>query len=451
MIVVEVVSNLTSSIVESDKERGYVMNLVALVVGLCSFIGIKWLAKSKSFSFLTIVSLIIGIILGLIFKGQTEYFSVLGTIYVKVISMMVIPLLMVSLIRSISMMESLSALKSIGLKSFFWLLFQTLLAACVGLFLALITGVGKGTHLIAAADYTQKEVPGITQVITDLFSNNLFQSMAEGKVIPVVFFAIMVGIAIVAVDGAGRNVKAFKEWIDSVYIIIYQIVKVLVKLLPYAIIPLIANTIAMSDSSVLKPLLLVIVLTFIGCFFHTFITGGILISVVAKMNPITYFKNIMPAQVMAFSSRSSSGTLPLYVECLTDNVGVSPTIANFVGSLGTTVGMAGCAGVWPVLLGVFAMNATTGSVSVSQAVMLVLLTPLVSLGTAGVPGGGILIATAMFLTMGLPVELVGIFAGIDAFVDMARTMTNVSSSMTAATLVAYSEEAIQNSESTQVV
>lgn len=422
------------------------MNWLTLVVGILSFGIIYFLQKShKSFSLLTIISLMIGIILGFVFKGQTEYLSILGTIYVKVISMMVIPLLMVSLIRSISMMESLKALKSIGLKSFFWLLFQTLLAGMVALVLALVTGVGKGSKLMAAADYTQKEVPGFGQVITDLFSNNLFQSMAEGKVVPVVFFAIMVGIAVVAVDSAGRNVTVFKEWIESLYIIIYQIVKVIIKLLPYAIIPLIADTIAMSDRSVLMPLVLVIVLTFVACFIHTFITGGILLALVAKINPLSYFKKIMPAQIMAFSSRSSSGTLPLYIECLTDRVGVSTTIANFVGSLGTSVGMAGCAGVWPVLLGVFAINATTGSVSMSQGLLLVLLTPLVSLGTAGVPGGGILIATAMFLTMGLPVEFVGIFAGIDAFVDMARTMTNVSSSMTAATLVAQSEKQINPS------
>lgn len=422
------------------------MNWLTLVVGILSFGIIYFLQKShKSFSLLTIISLMIGIILGFVFKGQTEYLSILGTIYVKVISMMVIPLLMVSLIRSISMMESLKALKSIGLKSFFWLLFQTLLAGMVALVLALVTGVGKGSKLMAAADYTQKEVPGFGQVITDLFSNNLFQSMAEGKVVPVVFFAIMVGIAVVAVDSAGRNVTVFKEWIESLYIIIYQIVKVIIKLLPYAIIPLIADTIAMSDRSVLMPLVLVIVLTFVACFIHTFITGGILLALVAKINPLSYFKKIMPAQIMAFSSRSSSGTLPLYIECLTDRVGVSTTIANFVGSLGTSVGMAGCAGVWPVLLGVFAINATTGSVSISQGLLLVLLTPLVSLGTAGVPGGGILIATAMFLTMGLPVEFVGIFAGIDAFVDMARTMTNVSSSMTAATLVAQSEKQINPS------
>ncbi|MGY3766968.1 dicarboxylate/amino acid:cation symporter [Vagococcus vulneris] len=421
------------------------MNFAALIATVICFVIIYLLRHklNKSFSFLTIVALVLGIILGFIFKGETTYVAVLGTIYVKVISMMVIPLLMVSLIRSIYRMESLASLKSIGLKSFFWLLFQTILAAIVGLILALGTNLGKGSHLTQIANYEPKNVPHVTQVITDLFSGNLFQSMAEGNVIPIVFFSIIVGIAVVVVRGDGRNVKSFIDFIDACHIIIYQLVKVIIKLLPYAIIPLMADSLATSDSSMLKPLLLVIALTFISCFFHTFVTGSILISVVGKMNPIKYFKAIMPAQIMAFTSRSSSGTLPLYIECLTQRVGVSENIANFVGSIGTSVGMAGCAGIWPVLLGVFALNSTTGTVTIAQAIMLVCLTPLVSLGTAGVPGGGILIATALFITMGLPVEIVGIFAGIDAFVDMARTMTNVSSSMTSATLVAASEHAIE--------
>lgn len=418
------------------------MNFLALFVGFISFGIIYFLSKKKSFSFLTVIALGLGVVIGLFFKGNTDYLSIFGTIYVKVISMMVIPLLMVSLIRSIYKMESIQALKSIGLKTFFWLLFQTFLAGIVGLFLALITNLGKGSQLSLVQGFTEKEIPPFTQVITDLFSSNLFQSMAEGKVIPIVFFSIIIGIAVVVVRGDGRDVQAFMSFIDACHILIYQIVKVIIKLLPYAIVPLMANTLATSDTSVLKPLILVIILTFIGCFVHTFITGGLLITFVAKMNPVAYFKKIMPVQIMAFTSRSSSGTLPLYVDCLTNKVGVSETIANFVGSLGTSVGMAGCAGVWPVLLGVFAINATTGSVSLSQAILMVCLTPLVSLGTAGVPGGGILIATALFITMGLPVEIVGIFAGIDAFVDMARTMANVSSSMTAATLVAKSEQAI---------
>ncbi|GAF40884.1 hypothetical protein FC83_GL001500 [Agrilactobacillus composti DSM 18527 = JCM 14202] len=337
-------------------------------------------------------------------------------------------------------MKSLSELKSIGGKSIFWLLFQTLLAAIVGMTIAVVSGIGQGSHLSIVAGFKAAKIPPFTQVITDLFSNNLFASMAEGKVIPVVFFAIIVGIAVVALSGKHEGAMVtFKKFIDDCHAIVYAIIRVVISLLPYSIICLMADTMGTSDLNALKPLVTIILLAFVGCFFHVFVTDSLLLRFVGKLSPIRFFKGVMPAQVMAFSSRSSSGTLPLYVTCVTKNVGVPENIANFVGSLGTTVGMSGCAGVWPPLLAVYAIHSMGGQVSLAQAIVIILLCPIISLGTAGVPGGGIMLATAMFVTLGPPVGLISIFAGIDAFVDMARTMTNVTSSMVASTLVAKSE------------
>lgn len=337
-------------------------------------------------------------------------------------------------------MNSLDELKSIGLKTVFWLLFQTLLAATVTVALALLTNLGKDSTLSFEGEYIAKEIPPFTQVITDLFSNNIFKSMADGKLIPVVFFAIIIGIASVSLNSSAPEIiKPFKDLITAMHKIINKIVDAIIGFLPFAIVAFLANTVAKNDLKSLMPLMMVIVLTFISCFIHTYITGGLLIAFVAKLNPIKYFKKILPAQTMAFTTQSSSGTIPVYVHCITKKVGVSSAIANFVSSIGTTVGMAGCAGVWPTLLAIFAYNALGMDLSFIQCATLIILTPIVSLGTAGVPGGGVLLATAMFIILGLPLEFVGIFAGIDALVDMARTTANVSSSMTSATLVAKSE------------
>ncbi|MFC6323831.1 dicarboxylate/amino acid:cation symporter [Companilactobacillus baiquanensis] len=424
------------------------MNLTTLLVSLVACYFIYVLNKKTNFTFTSVVALIVGIVIGLIFKGDTSYVAVLGTIYTRVISMMVIPLLMVSLIKSIYSMQSLKQLKKIGSKSLFWLLFQTLLAAIVGAALAVGSGIGKGSHLSVVNGFKVEKIPKFTEVITDFFSDNLFTSMAEGKVIPIVFFSIIVGIAVVALSSKRpKSMKTFKAFIDDCHDIVYQIIRVIIKFLPYSIIFLMADTIGTSDAKALMPLVTIIVLAFVGCFFHMYVTDSILLKLVAKRSPVQYFKNIMPAQLMAFSSRSSSGTLPLYVECLTKKEGVSESIANFVGPLGTTVGMSGCAGIWPPLLSIYAMNSLGMNVSLLQVVVIVLLCPVVSLGTAGVPGGGIMLATAMFVTLGLPVELVSIFAGIDAFANMARTTTNVTSSMVAATLVNASENKVAVADS----
>ncbi|MFD1472708.1 dicarboxylate/amino acid:cation symporter [Companilactobacillus mishanensis] len=416
------------------------MNISTLLVCLVACYFIYWLNKKTNFTFTSVVALLIGIVIGIFFKGYTEYAAVLGTIFIRVISMMVIPLLMVSLIKSIYSMKSLHELKSIGGKSIFWLLFQTLLAAIVGAALAIMSGIGTGSHLSIVDGFKVTKIPHFTEVITNLFSANLFTSMAEGQIIPVVFFSIIVGIAVVALSSRKKgSMDTFKSFIDECHDIVYQIIRVIIKLLPYSIIFLMADTIGASDPKALMPLVQIIVLAFVGCFFHIYFTDSLLLKFVGKISPIRFFKNIMPAQLMAFSTRSSSGTLPVYIDCLTKKEHVSENIANFVGPLGTTVGMSGCAGVWPPLLAIYAMNSLGMNVTFTQVLVIILLCPVVSLGTAGVPGGGIMLATALFVTLGLPVEIVGIFAGIDAFADMARTTTNVTSSMVAASLVDASE------------
>jgi Na+/H+-dicarboxylate symporter len=418
-----------------------IWNLGTLAVVLLACYGIYLLQHKSNFTFASVVALVIGIVIGLLFKGHTTYVAVLGTIYTKVISMMVIPLLLVSLIKSIYDMESLKQLKKIGAKSVFWLLFQTLLAAIVGMALALAFGLGRGSHLHIVDGVKLAKIPPFTQVITDLFSNNLFNAMAEGQLIPVVFFAIIVGLAVVTLSSKdSQRMVTFKHFIDDSHAIVYQLIRVIIKFLPYSIICLMADTMSNSDPKALLPLALLILFAFVGCAFHIYVTDSVLLKFVGKVSLRQFFKGIIPAQLMAFSSRSSAGTLPLYVECLTTKVGVSESIANFVGSLGTTMGMSGCAGVWPPLLAVYTIHALGGQVSLTQAIVIVLLCPIVSLGTAGVPGGGIMLATALFVILGLPVSMISIFAGIDAFADMARTTTNVTSSMVAATLVSEDQK-----------
>lgn len=418
------------------------MNLATLAVSCVACWIVYLLLKRIGFGFTSAIALVIGIIIGLIFKGYTSYDAVVGTIYVKTITMMVVPLLLVSLIQSIYSLNSSSRLKRIGGKALFWLLFQTTLAAIVGTVLALVTNLGKGAHLKVVQGVTISKVPPFTKVLTDLFTDNIFNAMAKGQIIPVVFFAVIVGMAVVALveKKGGQTMKTFKAFIDDCHDIVYQIIKVIISFLPYSIIFLMADTMGTANAKAIISLVWIIVLTFIGCLFHMAVTDSVLLKFVGKMSPIKFYKGVFPAQTMAFSTRSSAGTLPLYVQCLTKNLGVSEEVANFVGSLGTAVGMSGCAGIWPPLLAIFTIHSMGGTISFTQALMIIILCPIISFGTAGVPGGGIMLATVMFTTLGLPVGLISIFAGIDSFADMARTTTNVTSSMVASMLVSQSEK-----------
>lgn len=417
------------------------LQILAVVVTFAVCFGLYTVRFKLSFALRAIMALGLGIVLGFIFKGRTEYIGMFGTIFTRTISMMVIPLLLFSLIRSISSMKSMVELRSIGFKSIFWLMFQTFLAAILGTALGYFSGLGRGSNLQIVADVEAKEIPTFSEIITDLFSKNVFNSMAEGKIVPIVIFAIFIGIAVVSISSKkdGKQLTTFKNFIEDGYEIVITIVGKIIEFLPYAIVCLMANTVSGSDAAILKPLVLIIVLTYIGCFIHVYCTGSVLLSTFGKTNPVKFFKSVFPAQVMAFSSTSSVGTLPINVKCLTENLNVRPSIANFVAPLSTTMGMSGCSGIWPSLLAVFALNIMGTPIGFEQIAMIVILCPLISVGTAGVPGGGIMLATALYLAMGLPVEYISIFVAIDSFVDMARTMTNVTCSMIASTIVDRSE------------
>lgn len=207
---------------------------------------------------------------------------------------------------------------------------------------------------------------------------------------------------------------------------------------------LIANAIsrATSAADTIIPLLLLLAVTYLLAFVHTYIFNGVLIAVFAKINPLRFFKKISGAQVTAFTTQSSVGTLPSTIRNLTEYVGVSEEVANFTAPLGTTIGMPGCAGIWPVLLAVFAINALGISYTAGDYIRLVIIALAVSSGTAGVPGTATVTATAVFTAVGLPVEVIILLSPISSIADMARTATNVTAAAVSAAIVARQTDAL---------
>jgi L-cystine uptake protein TcyP (sodium:dicarboxylate symporter family) len=184
----------------------------------------------------------------------------------------------------------------------------------------------------------------------------------------------------------------------------------------------------------------VLILAYVLCGIQLFLVEGVLLKVVGHLNPIKFFQGIWPAAVVAFTSQSSVGTIPVTVNQLTKKLGVNEDIASFVASLGANLGMPGCAGIWPSLLAIFAIHILGIEYTLPQYIFLIALTLIVSAGTVGVPGTATITATAVFTAAGLPVEVIVLVAPISSIVDMARTATNVVGAATAATLVAATEE-----------
>ena len=420
--------------------NGNILEWGSLGVGLIFFAVLYVLEKKHvDFGIRTILATGFGIVVGLLFPGHYTYIAAFGTVYTRVIYSLVVPLLIFSITASLTNLGDSIRLKNIGLKTVFFLLLNTLTAAIITLAISLAFHVGKGFAYEPIVDYQAAEVPTVIDTLVGLFPKNLADHWVQGQVVPIVLFVILVGVAYnkIAVKN-GEKVEPFKKFIDAGNLVMGKVVSIVIGYTPYAVLSLIARQVSKSSVKELLPLLSVLVLVYVICAIQFFAVEGILLKVVGHLSPIKFFQKIWPAAVVAFTSQSSVGTIPVNVTQL-KKLGVNEDVASFGASLGANLGMPGCAGVWPVILAVFAINVLEIPYTPLQYAFLILLSVIVSADTVGVPGTATIVATALFTAAGLPVEVIVLLAPISSIADMARTATNVIGAATATTLVAKTE------------
>lgn len=419
--------------------------LGALALTLVFFGVLYFLDKKKhlDFGILTLLGTGFGIVVGILFKENYTYVAVFGTIYTHVISAMVVPLLLFSITSSITNLGDSIHLKKIGLKSVLFLLLNTLTASVITLIAAVSLKIGTGFAYETVTDYKAKEVPNFLDTLVSLFPQNLASQWSSGAVVPIVAFAIIVAVAYNRAVKTQENIKPFKTFVDAGNKVMGQAVSWIMEFTPYAVLSLIARAVGKSSVADLLPLLGILVLAYALCAVQLFGVESLFIRFVAKLNPIYFLKGIAPAAVVAFTSESSIGTIPVTVRQLTKKLGVNEDVASFTAGLGANLGMPGCAGIWPVLLAVFSINVLGIPYTPVQYAFLIVLALVVSVGTVGVPGTATITATALFAAAGLPVEMIVLLSPISMIVDMARTATNVVGAAESAVLVAKTEGLLQ--------
>lgn len=414
----------------------------ALLLTLAFFALLYYVDRKRQWDFgvRTLLASALGMVVGLTFPGHYTYVAAFGSIYTRVISALVIPLLMFSIVSSITNLGSSIRLKNIGLKTVLFLLLNTLLASVLTLVVSIATGVGSGFTYELATDYQAAEVPSVLDTLIGLFPKNLAEHWANGEVVPLVLFFVLVAIAFNKLNQEhAQQIAPFKAFVDAGNHVMGMVVNVVISFTPYAVLSLIARAVSRSTIADLLPLLGVLVLTYLLCAIQLFAVESILLRVIGKLSPLAFFRKLWPAGVVAFTSQSSIGTIPVTVAQL-KKLGVNEDIASFGASLGANLGMPGCAGIWPVLSAVFAIHVLGLSYSPTQYMFLVVLAMVVAIGSVGVPGTATITTTAVFVAAGLPVEIIFLLAPISSIVDMARTATNVIGAATATTLVAATEE-----------
>ncbi|MDM0981240.1 dicarboxylate/amino acid:cation symporter [Clostridium perfringens] len=416
--------------------------ILAIVLSILATYAIYKIRKiTNKFSFATLTALTLGVVLGIIFKENILFLDTVGKAYMSLIKMIVVPLVVTSLITSIVRLENLDTLKSIGLKTFTVLLGTTGAAALIGIIVASSLNLGQGLRFIWAENFKAREIPGFSKVLIDMLPSNPLAAIVENKIIPIVIFSMFIAIALVIEDNTNKEkAKPFKDFILSAYDIVLRITKMVLRIIPYGAFALIATAAAKNGMNTLMSLIWVILAVYIAAFLQFLFVYTPLISFVARMNPLKFFKGIFPAQVVAFTSQSSYGTLPVTIKSLVEGVGVSENIASFVAPLGSTIGLNGCGGFYPAIVAIFAANVFNVELTIYSYILIVLTAIISSIGIAGVPGSATMSTTVMLAALGLPIEALAMVIAVDSIIDMIRTATNVTGASVSALIVDQTEK-----------
>lgn len=379
-----------------------------------------------------LIGFILAIILGSIFGPKMEIVQPLGDLFLRLIKFIVVPLVLASLITGITSLSSIKNLMSVGSKTISYFLITTFFAVVIGLVIGFLFSPGKGLDLSIPTETTDRvEVPSVIDTFLNIIPVNPFESLSTGNILQIIFIAVAIGITITAV---GEKAKPLADFFDSLALIMYKITGVFMKLAPIGIFGIMAPIIGNYGLNILLPLLKVILAVAVACAIQLFITYSIAVRSLGKMNPITFFKGIAPAGLVAFSTASSSATLPVTIKNTEENLGVSKEISSFVLPLGSTINMDGSA-IYQGIAVIFIAQFFNIDLTFAQIVTVAIMAVLVSIGAAGVPGAGLVMLTLVLESVNLPLEGIALVAAIDRILDMFRTSVNVIGDASAAVVV----------------
>ncbi|WP_409348253.1 dicarboxylate/amino acid:cation symporter [Paenibacillus gyeongsangnamensis] len=421
------------------------MNLLYLVSWAAAIVVIAALifaAKKKvGFGTRVLAAMLLGVVVGAVFKDQAADVGIVGNIYVSLIKMIVMPLVIATIISSITSVTDPGMLKKVGTKTIGLFLLTTGIAAVIGLIVALVLDPGAGISYAKDASFKAREIPTFMKVLMDLVPSNPVNEMSTGKVVPVIIFAMFVGVAI-TIEGSRKpeRVKPVKDLIDSFTQIMFRVTKLIIRLTPYGVFGLMTTMAAKYGLSSLLPLGKVIIAVYIACLLHFVLTFGTLVTFVARVNPFRFLKKIYPVIAVAFTTRSSYATLPVNLEVITKRLKVSDRIASFVAPLGATINMNGCGGLYPAIVAIFVAKVFGIELTMMHYILIVGSAVVASVGVAGVPGPASISTTVVLTSAGLPIEGMALVLGIDAILDMARTAINATGTTVSSLVVAASEK-----------
>lgn len=395
------------------------------------------------------IGLFAGVIVGLLLQSNPDiantFIKPFGTLFIRLIKMLIVPLVLSSLIVGAASIGDIKTLGRIGGKTLSYYLLTTAFAVTIGLVLGKVFNSGAGltipidTGSIAAA----KDAPPLIETLLNVVPVNPIKGLVDGNMLQIITFALFLGIG--ATSLPEEMSKPFISFFESLSEIMYKITGLIMKLAPIGVFGLITPVVASNGAAVLIPLIKVIGAVYIGCVLQTLFVYCTTVKTFAKIGPKQFIKGILPAAVTAFSTTSSSGTLPVSIKSIKENIGVSDKVASFVLPLGATINMGGTA-LYQGVCALFIAQIYGVDLTMGQMGTIIVTSTLGAIGTAGVPGGGLIMLSIVLTSVGLPLEGLTLIAGIDRVLDMARTSVNVMGDLAAATVVAATENELKYPE-----
>ncbi|MCC5793357.1 MAG: dicarboxylate/amino acid:cation symporter [Chromatiales bacterium] len=362
-------------------------------------------------------------------------FRVVGEGFVRFLSMLVVPIVFVSLITGVSSLSDPATLGRVGGKAIGLYMVTTGIAITLALLAATLVQPGVGANPEVLIEREIREVPPFTQVLIDMVPRNPVEAMAQGAMLPTIVFAILLGLAISFAGEPGSRVASFFRDFNEV---IMRLVGIVMLIAPYGVFALIATLGATTGLSTFAGVLKYVLLVLAMLIVHATVVYPLLLKLLTGLSPIVFYRQIRDPLAFAFSTASSGATIPVTLRAVQQRLGVSNRVSSFTVPLGATINMDGTAIMQGIATGFIAQYFGV-DLSFTQYLMVVLLVILASVGTAGVPGVGLVLLAGVLVQVGLPVEGIALILGVDRILDMTRTAVNVTGDALVSTVVARSE------------
>lgn len=393
-----------------------------------------------------LIALILSVIFGLYIPNGVKYVSWMGEIFLTALKMVIIPLILSSIISGVTSMGGGSNLGRLGIKTLLYYVSTSILAILTGLMLVNIIkpGVGVDLGFTKNVEALPENIGSISDILYRIIPSNIFESMVNGDILPIIFFSIIFGIFITQVSAKYK--ESLTTFFEAVFEVMMKITMFIIRFTPLGIFGIVANEVHKNSdqlANIAGSMAVYMLTVFFALMIHAFISLPLIVRFVARAKPYKHFNNMISPLLTAFSTASSSATLPLTMEATENKSGVSNKITSFTLPLGATINMDGTA-LYECVAAIFIAQVYGIELHFTQQIIVVVTALLASIGAAGIPMAGLVMITIILSAVGLPLEGIGLILAVDRILDMIRTSVNVWSDSCGAVTIARSENEVTN-------